>query len=718
LCLGLTKSLVYFSSRMVRSPIAGLENQLIDLSFQVRTGSRMHATLPIDQLVIIDIDDASIERLGRTSLWPRSYDARVIRHINAGSPYALGIDYLYTESDALPKEYERELKRQGFADASSIVEAMSTDQQLAEAMAEGGNTYLSFYDDDARADSLLSDDARTFLRILPGDSLPIQRLHYPVLPIRSFSRQAAAIGSISMPTDQDGSVRFYQALQRIDMGDSSWSYVANFPVYMLLDAYGISPDSVKATEQGLKVADSLLLPLDSDGSFRLNWLNSDDKIRYISYYKVLEGLVPSEFFENKFVFFGTSASGLQDLKTVPSQSDKMPGVEVHAIAFLNIMNRHYLKEYKEWELLPYFVLCSFVLVILFLMLRPLFGFVAAVALMAAEMFGFILYVVPVYQLVFPIVTLMALTFFAYLSTSLFIYFVRERKSRRLKSAFSTYVSPEVVEQIARDSSLLHLGGERKRLTVLFSDIRSFTSYSEKLSPEEIVAVLNDYLSRMSSTIFKQKGTIDKFIGDAIMAIFGAPIPQKDHAHRACVVALEMMKELALFNAQQRELGAEELQIGIGLNTGDMTVGNIGSEKRFDYTVIGDAVNLGSRLESLTKKFGVNIIISEFTLGEINSDAFFYRELGSVIVKGRDGAVRVFELMDYSQSNSLLSEALETWRNAVSAFQSQQFETASTLFEKFLVYRPGDEAAQHYRQKCDRYKQFPDEYTWIIRMESK
>lgn len=714
LCLLMTFSVVYWSNRMVRSPLKGIENQLVDLSFQVRTTHRERTPLSLDQIVIIDIDDASIERLGRTQFWPRAYDAQVIRYINSGSPLAIGIDYLYTESDSLPSSYRQLLRSRGVDNISTVMNAMSTDHELGEAIAEGGNVYLSFYDDNELVDSLIPDPVLDKMRLLRSDSLKeidIPELTYPILPIDEFTDVAAAVGSIAMPSDQDGTVRTYRALQEIPIPTENRYYAGNFPFYMLMDAYGLGADDVHLSDQGIAVGDKSFIPLRKDGTFRINWLSEDEEFRYISYYKVLEGMVPAEFFAGKFVFFGTSASGLQDLKTVPVGNDKMPGVEVHAVAFMNMVNQDFITEMDEWATLPYFALISLIMVALFLLLRPLFGFVVAVILIATEMFGFFLYFMPTYNIIFPVVTLMLLTLLAYLSSSLYIYFIRERKSRRLKNAFGTYVSPEVVEQISRDSSSLHLGGERKELTVLFSDIRGFTSYSEKMQPEQIVAVLNDYLSRMSAAIFKHKGTIDKFIGDAIMAIFGAPIPQADHATRACKVALDMVRELKVFNDEQIKNGGAPLSIGIGINTGDMTVGNIGSEKRFDYTVIGDSVNLGSRLEGLTKMFGVNIIVSEFTYEKSDRSVLVFRELASVIVKGRDNAVNVYELRGDTQAQRLF---VEQWDMALKAFKQKDFEHARRLFEAF----DNDLAAKYYVERCHEFEQKPEEFTLTLKMESK
>jgi adenylate cyclase len=559
------------------------------------------------------------------------------------------------------------------------------------------------------------------LRTLTANTDFTEKFHdisHPVLPIDSFLLSAKGTGSISVPTMYDGTVRHYRLLQKLKTEENESKLIANFPMYMMLDELGIKENDVRITDNGLHLGDSAFIPLRSDGTFRINWLGNEEKIRYISYYKVWDELVPAEYFENKYVFLGTSASGLQDLKTVPSRSDKMPGVEVHAIAFLNMMNQSFLKEINDQEALPWFCVISVLLVLIFLTTRPLLGFFLGFALYFGERFIFELWVIPEHKLIFPITTLMLLTLLTYLFSSLYVYFIRERKNRILKNAFGTYVSPEIVEQIAKDPDRLQLGGEKKELTVLFSDLRSFTSYSEKLDPQQIVAVLNNYLSAMSNIIFVHKGTIDKFIGDAIMAIFGAPIPQVDHADRACLVALDMFKELKHVNEDNSEQGYPPLAMGIGINTGDMTVGNIGSEKRFDYTVIGDPVNLGSRLEGLTKFFDVHIIVSEMTKNACTAERLLFRELGSIQVKGKDKPVTAFELLDRSEQTEEFASWHRAWEKAFAHMHKKELTLALAELEYCESLRPRDVATLYLKHRCGEFLHNPSEFNMLIKMDTK
>ena len=715
--LALTEGFVYLSSLMVRSPLQGVENQLTDLAFQARLSNKRHQHITVDDVCIIDIDDESIKRLGRPQLWPRAYDAFAINYVASGGPKAIGIDYLYTESDSLLPSYAYMLELQGFENAQGIIDAMSTDHMLSEAIANAGNVYLSCYDDDTAPDSLRDswDEAGvSILKLADTASISFEDLNHPVAPILMLRQPAKAVGSISMPSEGDGTVRFYPTLMQ--MPDSA-GFVGNFPLYMALDQCGNGRRDLNLYERSLQFCDTASIPLFRDGTFRINWLGKEEKIRYISFYKVLDEFIPAEYFQNKYVFFGTSASGLQDLKTVPSTDTKMPGVEVHVVAFLNIMNGAFMHEVSERDALPWFMLASLLLTMFFLALKPLLGFVLSVLLVIGEMFLFSLWFMPEYSIVFPIVSLMIITFFSYLNASLFTYFVRERKSRQLKTAFGTYLSPEVVEQIIKNPDLLQLGGQKKNLSVLFSDIRGFTTYTESLDPQKIVSMLNDYLSTMSEVIFRHKGTIDKFIGDAIMAIFGAPIEQEDHPARACRVALDMIDSMIEVNRELTSKGFQPLRIGIGINTGDMTVGNIGSERRFDYTVIGDAVNLGSRLEGITKFFGVEVIVSERTYLSVSKEEFLFRELGGVIVKGKNEVIEVYQLVGRKSQKAEWSVWLDAWEDAFHLLKLGEITKALWAFEKCQSIKD-DEATRFYLNKCRHFESHPEDFSLVIEMDSK
>jgi adenylate cyclase len=273
--------------------------------------------------------------------------------------------------------------------------------------------------------------------------------------------------------------------------------------------------------------------------------------------------------------------------------------------------------------------------------------------------------------------------------------------------------------VLKDTSKLKLGGERRELTVLFSDIRGFTTISERLAPEALTELLNEYLTPMTDLVFKFDGTLDKYMGDAIMAIYGAPVPYPHHPRAACETALDMMEELARLRQGWKARGLPEIDIGIGVNTGPMSVGNMGSRTRFDYTVLGDNVNLGSRLEGLNKTYGTHIIISQFTQALVKDD-FTFREIDSVIVKGKLEPVKIFELLHRGLADPAKDSWLAAYNGALAAYKGRRFEEGIALFGALSEQRPGDGLVKMYLERCRQMKDHPPPADWdgVFKMTTK
>jgi class 3 adenylate cyclase/uncharacterized membrane protein SpoIIM required for sporulation len=285
------------------------------------------------------------------------------------------------------------------------------------------------------------------------------------------------------------------------------------------------------------------------------------------------------------------------------------------------------------------------------------------------------------------------------------YKVSEEK-KMIQGAFQHYVAPALVSEILKNPEKLKLGGEKKEITVFFSDIRGFTSLSEKLGPEDLVLLLNNYLDIMTEIILDHKGVVDKYIGDAIMAFWGAPLDEPKHAYLGCKASLKMLEELKRLNIDLKKRGLPEINIGIGLNTNPMVVGNMGSNKRFDYTVIGDAVNLGSRLESINKQYGTNIIVSEYTRKQVIDD-FEFRELDYVKVKGKDNPIRIYELISFKASGNLRLK--NDFEKALNFYRQQEFTTAKELFLRLA--KEGDNPSKVYIERCEEYINNPPTESW-------
>jgi adenylate cyclase len=671
-------------------------------------------------IVMIDIDDESIDTLGRIQNWPRAYDAQVLAYIGAGHPKAIGCDILYTESDTLPAVWEDLLAARGIANPHSVLNALSTDDIFTRALELSGVVYLALFDDDEThhvADTLQ-------YRLLPhisGAAALVQNfrvLNFPVIPIEQFRSVAAGIGSINMPPSEDGVVRDYVVAQVMPHPASKRDtvpLVVNFPVLMAMRGLGVRPESLEVQNRNVALGTQRMIPIDARGSYRLNWLGRKEKFRHISYWKIIQEKIPMEFFEDKYVILGATAAGLNDTKITPR--GPMPGMEVHATALMNFLNDSFVFDASVYDLVPYLLLWALLLQAVFMLSTPLISLVVAAAVSIGQLAFVALYAYPVLDLAVPISAFFMITILGYGSNLIYKYLTEGRERARLKRAFETYVPPDVVGQILESSEALVLGGQKRFLTVLFSDIRGFTTFSETLDPQELVAFLNFYLSAMSEVIFQNKGTIDKFIGDAIMAVFGAPLSQPDNASRACLTSLAMIRELGPVNERQKAMNLPPVRIGIGLNTGDMTAGNIGSDRRFDYTVIGDAVNLGSRLEGLNKYFGTAILVSDTTKNEAGN-GFVYREIAAIKVKGKDLPVVVWELLDTSDHADIHAPHLTLWNAALDLWKAGKVSEAMEAFIESKQLRANDGAVTFYLELCDEYIANPDRFSAVVKMDSK
>ncbi len=398
--------------------------------------------------------------------------------------------------------------------------------------------------------------------------------------------------------------------------------------------------------------------------------------------------LPDIFFQNKIVLVGSGIPDLGDIFLTPFSLEEngflpMFGVELHAIVLDMLLRDRYLSEFPTslfFVLLAcYFfgaAICFFFLPIRWSLPCFVVVFFGWLTLTSAT-FSYTALIIPA---ILPI-TCLGILF----ACCLLVSNIAETKhSRFLKQTFKQYISPELVDQLVTNPKQINLGGETKNLTILFSDLEGFTSFSEKLKPRELVSLLNEYLGEMTDVLFKEKGTLDKYQGDAIMAIFGAPLEQPDHPIRACQTALHMQTALTKLNQQWEDLGRIQLKVRIGINTGIVVVGNIGSKDRYDYTVIGDEVNLASRLEGVNKMFGTSILISESTCDQLGND-YLTRELGRIVVKGKTQAITVYELISHASEplDELQQNIHRLYQEGLENFYNQNFQAAQQIFTELV-----------------------------------
>ena len=452
------------------------------------------------------------------------------------------------------------------------------------------------------------------------------------------------------------------------------------------------------------------IPVDESGRLLINYLGPAKTFPHYSIADIIHGRLSPDLFRDKIVIVGATATGIYDLRVTP-HSNVYPGVEIHANIIDNILRQNFL-QHSAWT--TFLDVCSIIILGLVVGLvvprvRAMIGVVFILIMMGAFVVvntsAFIHYRLWM-NMVYPVLTMATI----YLMITVYRYVTEEREKKKVRGAFQYYLTASVMEEILKDPSKLKLGGDKKDLTVMFSDIRGFTSISEKLTPQELVHLLNEYLTAMTDIVFKYNGLLDKYIGDAIMAVWGDPVDQPDHALRGCNTALDMMKKLSALQEKWQREGWPLVDIGIGVNSGDMVVGNMGSDMRFDYTVMGDNVNLSSRLEGINKEYGTHIVLSEYTYERVK-EAMFCRELDSVRVKGKKLPVKIYELICNKTDAAPHESYVRFFEEGLAKYKEAKWDEAIALFRKVLELRPDDPPSLLYIDRCEALKDHPPEGVW-------
>ncbi len=608
------------------------------------------------QIAVVAIDEPSLRAIGRWP-WPRTVLADLVQRLSGAGAAAIAVDVLLNEPE-----------KSGEQQAAQAIAARLAARGLDPAVRRELERVVREADRDARLAAALRDSGRVILASnfvlspLPGGAAPprdgspmksaigvfknyAERGTFPpfhadaaAFPIEPLRAEAVGIGHVNMVPDPDGSTR-YEAL----VIESHGYYYPSLGLEAVRVGAGLDPFALKIDFGRAVILGDVEVPVDARARVLVDYAGPPGTFPHISAADVLSGKVEAARIKDRIVFIGATAEGTYDLRVTPF-SPVFPGVEKHANMAANILDGRFIVRPVWIELVEAggVVLLPLVLGLVLPALRPVPSIGVALALWAA-LFGAAHYAfrhgtwIPI---VYPSVALV-LTFIA---ITVYRFLTEERQRMFTRKAFQQYVSPEVVERIMQHPEALQFGGELRTLTVLFSDIRDFTTFTEKHDPQLVVQMLREYLTRMTEIVLAEGGTLDKYIGDAVMAEFGAPIAYPDHALRGCRAALKMTAEVARLTEKWTAEGKEPFRIGLGVNTGAMVVGNLGSEQLFDYTVIGDEVNLGARLESLNKDYQTttHIIISEATY-EAAKDAIEVRQLGEVKVKGKTRPVVVYEL---------------------------------------------------------------------------
>jgi adenylate cyclase len=734
-----------------------IEQRALDVRFHLR-GRR--AVDP--RIVIVGIDDKTLQTIGSYPL-PRSNYALLVRRLKQSGARVVAFDATFptaASSEALnvlarlQSEIGSAAKPQNQALQTRILQLQQqsdVDAQFASALKEANNVVLGHLFLSAER-SKFSDPklAEAYFNIAWAKAFP------QVLKVKSGSRDfdlnqawiqggapvaagveanlpklaeaAASYGFFNIAPDADGTIR--RALFIIRYQDQD--FFPSLALQALRQYEGIPDQQIAAY-------------IASDGIERIQfghhelrpWQNATSLINYAGPYHsypqysmvdVISGTVPAEAFRDKIVFVGGTALGIGDLRNTPfeKQGSGYMGVEIHANILDNLLHsaepeRTFLTRGLTEEMVDigFIVFFGLALGLWFGRSRPLVATITAAVVMGAFL-GFVYFGFAHwgrwYSVVIPAATLLG----SYASITSFRVIHEEREKRKIRKTFSQYLSPGVIALIEKDpQKYIHPGGEVQDLTVMFSDIRDFTSLSEGLTPDELVNLLNQYLSAMTDILFRNLGTLDKYIGDAIMAFWGSPYPQKDHAECACRCALEMIAGLDELNRKWAEQGRGPIAIGIGMNTGPVNVGNMGSDKRLAWTVMGDNVNLASRLEGMTKQYRSRVIISESTYTQVASQ-FVAREVDRIRVKGKHQPVVIFELLAPISEHHAHATLLSRHNAALDSYRKQNWREAAGKFGELLAAYPDDGPTQVLLQRCLEFTEEPPSPDWdgVYVMKSK
>jgi adenylate cyclase len=710
--------IVFTQERILRLGIfERLELATLDYRFQARGINTAVADSP--HVVIVEISEDSFRSLDARFPWPRRYYAHLLRNLRAAGVRAVGIDLLLSSPDHDNPE---------------------NDQELRTALRQTGIGVLAGKresDNDAYVQTSLHPDYGNIF--FPEDS---------------------SLGLVNIRNDPDGVYRGYNTMFIVDSASGRESAIPTLAFAVLNKSLGLPPRTVPHILDGRFQYAGRDFPRRSSGSLLINFYGPNGTFPHIKFQDVIDdaslttaeeaasgedintfsdstyGYLFDGTFKDKVVLVGVTVPEYKDLFPIAvargqqKKDNLMYGVEIHANVIENILRNDFLQYQSLWsEIATTFLLVLVTFLVtsgmrevqtrrqaLIVGLGLLFAAceLFAIGVLAVVLFTSFSYILSVVSASLAVVG-------GYVMSTTY-YYITERKERLLiKSMFSTYVNPTVVEELVTHPEKLVLGGRREELTVMFSDIEGFTSMSQGMEPEALVGILNEYLSVMSAIIFRNNGTLDKYEGDAIMAFWGAPLPQQDHALRACLSALEMQEALTALNSAARNHERPTIRIRIGINTGEMVVGNMGAVGKFAYTVIGDSVNLASRLEGANKEYRTGIMVSERTY-DLVRDHILGRRLDRIAVRGRTQTVSTYELLRRreTQPDDSLTRFLARYEEGMMLYYERKWAKARAAFEEALSHRPDDFPTLIHIERTRTYEVTPPPEEWdgVFVMTSK
>lgn len=701
-------------------PPEGLERQSIDLRFRLRGPEPLRD----QRIVIVGLDDQTRREAPEVFQTRRGW-AKLIRALAAQRPRAIALDLFFSSPEIiLPGALAADVRAAAAAAAADpapspalaqargvldqVVDELRGDEVLAAAVAEAKVVYLGAA---FRLIERAADRPTTPPRFPDGlekgevgeavGGAPTAPAAFAVAAtMPAIARGAAGAGAVNHYRDPDGVARRIPLV--VELGGH---YVQSLG--LTLAAVATEQPTRFFAPTGAVSLGPRTIP-SSRAAVRINYLGTP--FPRVSAADVLAGRVPPGELEGKLLLVGFTYAAYDK---VPTPFDPLTdGVELHATLAHNLVHDGVLRDsggVADLAALAFIALAAVMLQLHVVRRRAWLPIAGAVAILlvwmllvqlAFERRGVVI------ELVAPVLTVVAVT-----AVGAAVAAATEgREKARLRSAFARYVSRSLVERILTNPEAAQLGGKRKELTVLFSDIRGFSRIAEGLPPERLAEFMNQYLTPMTELVLDHDGTLDKYIGDAVMAWWNAPLDVPDHAARACTTALAMVDALRPLNQRWRSEGLPQVQIGVGINTGAMSVGNMGSEKRLDFTVLGDAVNLGARFEALTKEYGVDILVGEATRQAAGS-AFVFRELDRVRVVGKDRAARIFQLLGKPGQSPLSTEDLVAWERMLTCYRARDFTSAEAELRALAGRHPSDGPTQVFLERVRDLAASPPGASW-------
>jgi len=704
-------------------------NELELKIYDSRLAFTMPQTSDDSRIVIVDIDEKSLSEMGHWP-WSRAVLAQLVNQLfDQYQIDILGFDVVFAERDnssglkvlkqlaAGPLKENTEFLNQ----LNELQPQLDYDALFAQSL-QNRRVVLGY----AFTTQGEGEGASTIGQLpqvpshLQANALKNYNLYYEqaigyVANLPELYENTVAAGHFKTSADPDGIVRRVPMLfnYKGDFYESLSLAIARLKLAIPYVELGLINDGRDRLSVEYLLLDQRVIPTDKFLRTLIPFRPSHS-FPYISASDVFHGRVASpEILKGKIVLLGTTAQGLADLRATPIEG-AFPGVEAHANLITGILDNRLMRDNPTYTMtmeVALLVLVSIIMILLVPLFSPLLAAISTIALLA----GVVWLDMMVWQelaLVLPVATTFLLTLSLFLLDMSYGYFTESRRKRQLSSLFGQYVPPELVDEMnKRLGETVSMESESREMTVLFSDVRGFTTISEGLDPRGLSQLMNAYLTPMTQVIHQHRGTIDKYMGDAIMAFWGAPLSDPQHARHATNAAMEMLKRLAEINQEFKARRWPEIKIGIGLNTGVMNVGNMGSKFRMAYTVMGDAVNLGSRLEGITKQYGVAMIISETTQQVIAED-YICRELDRVRVKGKDQPVAIFEPVGLKQDvDSQTLEEIALYEQALASYRQQQWQSAENILSQLQQQSPKRLLYQIYAERVAYFQKNPPAENW-------